>query len=561
MFTAFCWGDVMITMGTGKMSRQVEKELGLAAQHDYAVLDLKEEGGQQWVLLKNPWCEATLWKDAPALVGLSSLDISSTSASPDAKLAPGTFWISLSNISQHFESVYLNWNPGLFSSRQEIHFTWDRSVPANCSSTSLINHPQFVLSSKAGGSVWLLLCRHFQDLPEKKDGNSQGSTDLQALGHISLSVFRRGGQLVHIDKGAAAHGEYVDSPQVLLKYDMDTNSKVTVVVSEHDLPQTPQNFTLIAFAVKDAALDHATKQYGHATSVKGNWFESSAGGGLHSPRFPSNPQFKLEIPSPTKLAVLLESTKNPDLNVNVKVCYGDGKRVHALKKQDILLDSGEYRKGSDFCERTDAPLGPGKYTLVVSTFEPGELGEFSLRVASEVEVKFTELPAEHAGKFIERLPKAIFGADMTKLAFPLSPQRLVSILGIATFASSFCPPDYNNTSGSGHLLDGLVSDNGRDRLRSPLRIYVQVGSGPNSQIFKSSNRGEFSVDTEAGIRLPETSLDPQLVRDYGVELWLVLERMGRGPAGSEERYWVDILSEGGVGGSGLAHGIWHVWRV
>ena len=49
-------------MGTGKISNRTERAIGLAGEHDYAVLDMREVDGQKLMLVKNPWCEGMSWK-------------------------------------------------------------------------------------------------------------------------------------------------------------------------------------------------------------------------------------------------------------------------------------------------------------------------------------------------------------------------------------------------------------------------------------------------------------------------------------------------------------------
>ena len=51
---AFAFGDVMVTLGTGRLNNNEEEALGLAGEHDYAVLDIKENGAEKLFLLKNP---------------------------------------------------------------------------------------------------------------------------------------------------------------------------------------------------------------------------------------------------------------------------------------------------------------------------------------------------------------------------------------------------------------------------------------------------------------------------------------------------------------------------
>ena len=50
------------------------------------------------------------------------------------------------------------------------------------------------------------------------------------------------------------------------------------------------------------------------------------------------------------------------------------------------LDSGNYRHGFAVTERKK--IDPGAYTLVVSTFNQGQVGAFSVKVSSSVKTRF-----------------------------------------------------------------------------------------------------------------------------------------------------------------------------
>ena len=79
----------MITLGTGKFSLKEEKELGLAGEHDYAVLDMKEHGSQRLMLVKNPWCDGMVWKGSALMPGSespSSWTRDPTEALPETKV-------------------------------------------------------------------------------------------------------------------------------------------------------------------------------------------------------------------------------------------------------------------------------------------------------------------------------------------------------------------------------------------------------------------------------------------------------------------------------------------
>src|SRR5271170_8124299 len=71
IFKSYSFGDVIPSLGTGRLSRLEEEGLGLAGEHDYAVLGMKESNGQQLILVKNPWCDGTVWKGATPTMALN----------------------------------------------------------------------------------------------------------------------------------------------------------------------------------------------------------------------------------------------------------------------------------------------------------------------------------------------------------------------------------------------------------------------------------------------------------------------------------------------------------
>ncbi|KFY39876.1 hypothetical protein V494_03780, partial [Pseudogymnoascus sp. VKM F-4513 (FW-928)] len=154
ILNGFACGDVMVTLGTGRLNDNEEEALGLAGEHDYAVLDIKEEGTEKLFLLKNPWCEALIWKGAS-----DPKPSSPSSAASKASTNPGTFWMSYAEVMRNFDSLYLNWNPALFTYRQDHHFTW--TIPTTTSPGCFVHNPQYTVQSSTGGPVWILLSRHF----------------------------------------------------------------------------------------------------------------------------------------------------------------------------------------------------------------------------------------------------------------------------------------------------------------------------------------------------------------------------------------------------------------
>ena len=55
-----------------------------------------------------------------------------------------------------------------------------------------------------------------------------------------------------------------------------------------------------------------------------------------------------------------------------------------------ILDSGNYRHGFAVTERKK--VEPGTYVIAVSTFNPGKVGVFSVKVASSIPVSLLRIP-------------------------------------------------------------------------------------------------------------------------------------------------------------------------
>lgn len=560
---AFRYGDVLVTMGTGKMSLRTERELGLAGQHDYAVLDVHEQDDQKLFLLKNPWCEGTSWKGSLPRLSSNSKDTpiqdssssftSSPVSTPDGfprvgkQLAPGTFWIDLDSVLQHFDSIYLNWNPGLFSRRQDIHFPWDlaegvRDGPAG----SFVSHPQIALSSEAGGIVWLLLCRHFKDGTAVYESDDlvdlQPHTSADLTGYISLHAYDKGGERVYISDYPLKRGPYVDSPQTLLRLEMPPISELTVVVAGEGLSPSRHTFTLSAFSNSTIDLAHARNKYTFQTDIDCAWTEESAGGNVHDPTHSQNPQFRLNVLDRTAIALLLESP-HENVNVHVKLVHGRGRRIVSVGRRDIIVDSGDYRRGSAFAELGE--LEAGLYTIICSTFEAGQQAPFTLRVHSTADTHVKLLPAEGAGRLPVRLANACFSQRISKLAAPIKPRRLVRLSVTAKFLRSVVPFQ--------RVEDQFAPDS--IRTRSPVRVTIEMGRGPERRILIASSGGEYS-DAETGIRTKDVDLSPNMLQ-HG-DMWLVLDRLS-GPAGGGEEWYTVELSCEGIGNEALSVGVWREW--
>ncbi|KXL44611.1 hypothetical protein M433DRAFT_68117 [Acidomyces richmondensis BFW] len=564
--TAFGYGDVLITIGTGKMSSTTERELGLASEHDYAVLELREIDGQRLMLIKNPWCEGTSWRGRfngsqynallpkePADKSLIELDDgveplqnSRDLLNSDEQLSPGTFWMDLDNILQHFESIYLNWNPGLFSCRQDVHFTWDLSVPdygqvkPRGRWASLVNHPQYTVTTSKGGTLWILLWRHFRNNIPGTATDEQiqaGRHWIDLEGHITLAAFASQGHKVLLSEKYLKKSWYVDSPQVLLKLDdCEPGVPYTVVPMEEELTAAEHYFTISAFSNSSLEIGFAKPIYPFYQILSAAWTKESAGGNAHSPTYSTNPQFSIKISSKINISLLLE-TPNQELNVHVKLLYGGGRRVHTITKKDIVFDSNAYRRGC--CVANTDEIEPGEYTIICSTFEQNQLADFTLRVDSTKPVHLHLLPREGAGRIQVELNKAIFKCGDTRVAAPISAKRLVKFYAVARQLDSVP---------AGGSLQQVAAG------RSLARISIQIGRGPQHRVLVSSGNGEYS-DTTAGVRTEDLDVSPEM-RRLG-DIWLVLDRMYVSSDAQEDQFSIDLYVDQP---DGLSCGDWRTWN-
>ena len=569
MFKAFDNGDVLVTMGTGKMSDKLEHDIGLAGEHDYAVLDLQEKDGQRLLLLKNPWCEGTCWKgnfsnlpqletrkmerpgrEKTSLVG--SEQETQTSLKTETGLRPGTFWIDLESVLQYFESIYLNWNPAMFSHRRDDHFKWHlgpRSGGLKRATGSLLPNPQFVITSTVGQQVWLLLSRHFSSTKEQLPGEQTPRYLKAEEEFISLCAFLNGGTRAYLSEGSIKRGPYVDSPQTLLCLEIEPNMPYTVAFCEQGLKDEDYNFTFSAFSTSPITKTKAPALYPHRSSVQGWWNRSSAGGSTNSPSYIANPQFVITLKQKTPLAIILLSPSNK-FHVHVKLMH-NSQRADRIKKppsrRDIIIDSGEYRKGSALA-KLPSELDAGMYTVICSTYEPGQMGEFYLEINSMTPTSIRRIPGECTSQFRKHVDIAGFRNGAKRMASLVTPKRLTRLAIIAkreTTHSSLEQPG---------IRDHPSQDAGSEALQthSLLQMSLESGQSPIRKHLAASSHGQYA-DVVDATYTDDVDLWPEMLSDGPI--WLILDRIGEHLA--DEVFNIEMFTDIP---DGISFGSWQVWK-
>lgn len=539
---AFEYGDVLVTLGTGKISEFEQVSAGLVGEHDYAVINLQEKSEKRMVLVKNPWSEGSGWTrndglgdgcDLPDRNGHSAAPAQAGSGELEGKRPvqePGTFWMNVNDVFQHFEILYLNWNPGLFPQRQDIHFSWDLAR-TNGLWASFMNNPQFQIRSKAAGTVWLVLSRHFKSSAGASNSADNESFRASAVhtGFISLYLFCGRGEKVALADGFAVRGSYVDSPNTLLRVEVLQNVPYTVVVSEQTLPRSSHSFTLSAFSLQPLSITEAPDKYPNRTAIVDAWTPATAGGNASHPSYARNPQFKLQLPHPSDVSLLVELHRE-DFPVHVKLIWSDGNPIRFVGARDIVGDSGEYRKGHAFAEVLKVPAG--RYTIVCSTFEQGQLGKFTLQIGTTSRSTVDRLHTRRAGQFVTRPEMATFVGETDSLWAPLKCSRLTRV----------CIAAHSHATERG--TSSQIDSGGL-----PLKLSVESRQGLMKRVLAISGNDEFT-NGHYGVEVDDVDVEPSMCTEAGVRI--VLERAGPLYLNGQESVEVEVYSDAGV-----QIGSWH----
>ena len=493
------------------MNRHEEGESGMAGEHSYAVIKLKEEDGRRIFLIKNPWSEASSWKESDTTKHKEEiLKADGVDAKRSETVRSGTFWMDINDVFQHFETIYLNWNPAFFSYRQDIHFSWKLDTTRSPAG-SFHQNPQYVLHCRGGGTLWLLLSKHLRESVSRSGAGL--TTHHCSTAFLSLYAFENDGRRVFTSDNFLRRSPYVDAPNTLLRLELPPKSIYTIVISEQDMPSLDHNFTLSAFSENPITLQQAEDKYSHLLIQKGAWTASTSGGNSNSPAYHTNPQFRLEVLQSSDLALFIEA-EDENVPVHIKLLWLNGERAAQVKAHEIVGDSGEYRNGSALADIPN--VQSGVYTLVCSTFKSGQLSKFSLYLRSMSNCSMRYIPLAVAGRLVCAAPTASFTAGLNRLLTPLSTSRITRLRAHAR-------------------VKNLPSAS-----QSPMRMAIEYGQGPNKRILSVTEDGDFK-DTAMALRTNDIDVLPQMCQDGGV--WLVIERAGGSYLQSNEEVCIEILAD------------------
>ncbi|KAF9427135.1 calpain 7 [Podila epigama] len=474
-------GVALITIATGHLPDEEADRLGLVPTHAYAVLDLREVQGLRLLKVKNPWSHKR-WKGP-----FSHLDADHWTAELKAELGfnqltalkndDGIFWIDYESVCTAFDTIHINWNLETLTYRAVIHAPWPCNFGPKKDDYNLGYNPQFSLFTHVKGSkprgIWLLLSKHITMTEENRDFITVHVFDARKQAHassnqpeallpsmatgMSLSshsqqVSENQGTRIYYEANSLIKGMYVNSPHVLVRFEVPPgHNEYTIVLSQH-LKTRDLHFTLRAYALCEFELKEIPNKYPKEKKIEGRWMESTAGGSSYNASFLNNPQYRLVIPvlpapqTTTSVLFMLEAPK--DFAVHVQLVNSQGKRISCVWGKDIIAQSGEYRHGFCFCEAND--LRPGQYTVVVSTFDPGQIGKYMLTLQSHIDLTMTPIPSEGAGMFKKILRgEWVLGVSAMgwhhhqSLSYVKNPHFLVPITEMTSFMVRLQTPEMN----------------------------------------------------------------------------------------------------------------------
>jgi len=396
LYSATSFGDCLITMSTSNdIPESKAEEVGLVTGHAYAVLScIKTRNGTRLLQLKNPWAhkgwkgrfscfDKTSWSDA------SFRNEVGYNPTTHGHFDDGVFWISYEDVLIYFRNIHLSWNPSLFSYRNTIHASWPNSIGPADDSFNLGENPQYILTLsdaalEKGASCWILISRHVT----KQEQEGMDVTDYLTI-HIHRSDRRK--ERIYYPGGSSCvfTGAYTNNCHVLIRYDAKgPNDKYLALILSQYKKSNDLNYTLSCYCTAPFQLGKPQKDPQNCVSLRSEWTAQSAGGPPGSSGFGTNPMWSVAVAPDRfgKTFVQLTCTAPKTTAVNVMLIPVDraGKRVRRVE-QEPVIDTGDFRHG--FVASGLVYVPEGQYTLVVSSYYPGQVGTFTLKMLSTTKLK------------------------------------------------------------------------------------------------------------------------------------------------------------------------------
>ncbi|KAK1920912.1 calpain-like protease palB/RIM13 [Papiliotrema laurentii] len=405
-------GEVIVTLGTGSTNSSVGSAGGLVPFHAYAVLggstaaamigrltiDIKEgEDGERLLKVYDPGSYRQSVSDNSNDLPrrLETLDIRET------ETGEGMTYRSWDSICADFGTLNLNWNPNLLPIVAKRHWSWPKPLPEANETPPSLRYRLDVKMDRVppNAEIWILLSQHICN----KD---------RPLDDIALQVHEENSVRPGLGSRSISHEErigvtspYSNAVHVLYRHQIRRPHTTLTVLPLRDRGVYRTDFTLHAYAPSGSTVDleRVSTTYPFSTSLSGRLSSKTAGGRAGLASWVNNPQYKLDVSSPhtssqrPTLGSRMTLQGDGSLAWNAKILRGNGDLVFEYGEEAIVADSGAYAYGVAFIEMPQ--LEPGVYTVSVSAYEPGQVGEYTLKLDSDLPVSLSPIPGEGAGMY------------------------------------------------------------------------------------------------------------------------------------------------------------------
>ncbi|KAI9593237.1 hypothetical protein BDF19DRAFT_424684 [Syncephalis fuscata] len=395
-------GRALATLATGRVDIIEQDWLWLVPTHAYAIIQaielpngIRDDGGDTRMLrCKNPWRQHG-WQGQDGQDDLMRWHprlrrVLSSYMTADA-VADGEFWIGWSAVCRYFDTVHLSWDPDQFRHRFTRHAKWPLELGPAFDQHCFAWNPQYSLrvnaneDDEANATVWLLLSRHTEKI------------ETDSSDYITMHVYatQAGERIFYSVEPTAVKGVYVNNPHVLIKlWPKQGEQYYTVVLSQQDRRKT-MYYTLKVYANVPFSF-RETPGFSYSCQVNGKWTIDTAGGNNNHESWIANPQYRLTVRQSSSVHIMLdlfdvtgkqttidlEPTEIDDYTTMIASridLFAGEDRMDGTQHRDLVAHSGDYRVGFTYIS---ADLEPGKYALVLSTFDKGTPAPFKLAIAS-----------------------------------------------------------------------------------------------------------------------------------------------------------------------------------
>lgn len=413
-------GDVLITLGTGKLSVAQILDSGLVSDHNYAVTGLCGKGDEMMVTIQNPWL-------SPSLVDPQGLSVEYKT----------TFELDMNDLLLSFSSIFLNWHPRRWQYTSTIHAAYTKDQ-FGVSDHNVYTCPQFLISNTSADAIqlFLLLSRH----------RSKTSSSTSTTVYSSLAIFENSGERVTTSTNPVLWTDYHGSLDLDLELSIPEGVTYTVVLIQRS-PSPSESMTLTShFDAPDPShlvVSEAPPGTLFSYVLDGAWTTSTAGGSSPLPTFCQNPTYFLSTTTSnrrdnhhgddaawsaargTRIKIVLECPL-AEMELGLALTHGH-ERPLTLVARSTFFTNAEFR-GTHQSTTSPAWLtlpasGRGTYTLTPFTRRVGECAPYRITVWSDSPLDLARAPDLGAGR-VRRAVRGHWSKNARRQTFRLESGRL-----------------------------------------------------------------------------------------------------------------------------------------